>query len=310
MLVGRHRHHKSRRRRNEAFFCCRFYRRNNYGFRKSNRVTWSDSVCSFESTSFNNHLVNEGETCALVWCSLFLNLAAISWDSGQQLEELTAARRPYYFNADWDTTTGAIKAVDARSTKKGPEPEAVAVGKAYGKTWIAVGMERDGGIALYDASNPLAPEFVDYINTSEPIGNLLKGNAGDVSPEGILFVSEAESPTGAALVVVSFELSGTVAIYEIPRKTPSKLSRISTKVEAGKVKLSFKKPATAGWNSELTYHLKCSSSRGALVASSTTNKLVATVPTTLRGVTATCEVFAKTSLGRGALSNKFEVKLK
>jgi hypothetical protein len=232
------------------------------------------------------------------------------WDSGQQLEALTAARRPLYFNADWDTTTGAIKAVDARSTKKGPEPEAVAVGKAYGKTWIAVGMERDGGVALYDASNPLAPEFVDYINTSDPNGNLNTGNAGDVSPEGILFVSEDESPTGAALVVVSFELSGTVAIYEIPRQTPSKLSRISTKVEAGKVKLNFKKPATSGWNSDLTYHLKCSSSRGALVASSTTNKLIATVPTALRGVTASCEVFAKTSLGRGAKSNKFEVKLK
>ena len=232
------------------------------------------------------------------------------WDSGQQLEALTAARRPLYFNADWDTTTGAIKAVDARSTKKGPEPEAVAVGKAYGKTWIAVGMERDGGVALYDASNPVAPEFVDYINTSDPNGNLNTGNAGDVSPEGILFVSEEESPTGAALVVVSFELSGTVAIYEIPRKTPSKIARVTTKVEAGKAKFSFKKPDTAGWNSDVTYQLKCSSSRGALVASSTTNKLIATVPTSLRGVTATCEVFAKTSLGRGAKGNKFEVKLK
>ena len=234
------------------------------------------------------------------------------WDSGQQLENLVADRRPLYFNADWDTSTGAIKAVDARSTKKGPEPEGVAVGKAYGKTWIAVGMERDGGVALYDASNPLAPVFVDYINTSVPAGNLTRilEPAGDVSPEGILFVSEEESPTGAALVVVSFELSGTVAIYEIPRKTPSKIARVTTKVEAGKVKLSFKKPATAGWNSEMTYQLKCSSSRGALVASSSTNKLIATVPTSLRGVTATCEVFAKTSLGRGAKGNKFEVKLK
>jgi len=234
------------------------------------------------------------------------------WDSGQQLENLVADRRPLYFNADWDTSTGAIKAVDARSTKKGPEPEGVAVGKAYGKTWIAVGMERDGGVALYDASNPLAPVFVDYINTSVPAGNLTRilEPAGDVSPEGILFVSEEESPTGAALVVVSFELSGTVAIYEIPRKTPSKIERVTTKVEAGKVKLGFKKPATAGWNSDMTYQLKCSSSRGALVASSSTNKLIATVPTSLRGVTATCEVFAKTSLGRGAKGNKFEVKLK
>ena len=234
------------------------------------------------------------------------------WDSGQQLENLVADRRPLYFNADWDTSTGAIKAVDARSTKKGPEPEGVAVGKAYGKTWIAVGMERDGGVALYDASNPLAPVFVDYINTSVPAGNLTRilEPAGDVSPEGILFVSEEESPTGAALVVVSFELSGTVAIYEIPRKTPSKIARVTTKVEAGKVKLSFKKPATAGWNSEMTYQLKCSSSRGALVASSSTNKLIATVPTSLRGVTATCVVFAQTSLGRGAKGKKFEVKLK
>lgn len=234
------------------------------------------------------------------------------WDSGQQLEALIAVERPSYFNADWDTATGAIKAVDARSTKKGPEPEGIAVGKAYGKTWIAVGMERDGGIALYDASNPAAPEFVDYINTSDPNGKLSSLNqpAGDVSPEGILFVSENDSPTGTALIVVSYELSGTVAIYEIPPKTPTKIVPVATKIEAGKVKLSVKKPASAGWKSAVTYHLKCSTSRGALVASSSTTKLIASVPTALRGVTATCEVYAKTSLGRGTKGSKFILKLK
>lgn len=227
------------------------------------------------------------------------------WDSGDQLEQLVAVRRPSYFNADWDTTGGGIKAVDARSTKKGPEPEGIAVGKAYGKTWIAVGMERDGGVALYDASNPAAPVFVDYINTSDPNGNLVTGlNAGDVSPEGLLFVSPDESPTGSALVIVSFELSGTVAIYEIPRETPSAPRKLSASTATGTVTLKFKEPVTPGWIGEtkkVRYTAKCDlvDDRGAIHGSSNKSPLRVIVPTALRGERLSCSVTAVSKLGTG-----------
>lgn len=144
------------------------------------------------------------------------------YDSGSSIEQYLSTARPAYFNSDWNTTTGLINAVDARSPSKGPEPEGLAVGRAYGRTWMVLGLERDGGLMLYDVTNPAEPIFKSYLNTSNPTGNLLqstktKAAAGDVSPEGILFVSPQESPNGIAMVIVSYELSGTVGIYQFSK---------------------------------------------------------------------------------------------
>jgi hypothetical protein len=233
------------------------------------------------------------------------------WDSGDQFEQLIAARRPTFFNADWDTTGGAIKAIDARSTKKGPEPEAVVVGKAYGKTWIAAGLERDGGVVLFDATAPTAPVFVDYINTSEPTGNLVTGaNAGDVSPEGLLFVSEDESPTGNALVIASFELSGTVAIYEIPSKTPSAPRKVRINATPGKLSIAFRVPVQPGWAGDIAYAVKCTTEDGSVSAKGQKTKLSVSVPTSLRGAKAECVVSSKSTLGKGGAAEPISITLK
>jgi hypothetical protein len=144
------------------------------------------------------------------------------YDSGSSIEQRVAALAPTRFNADWNTTTGLINAVDARSASKGPEPEGLGIGTAYGRMWMVVGLERDGGLMLYDMTNPTRPEFKSYINTSDAAGNMLqstkkKAAAGDISPEGILIISPKDSPTGKALVLASYELSGTVGIYEITK---------------------------------------------------------------------------------------------
>ena len=144
------------------------------------------------------------------------------YDSGSSIEQYLSTARAATFNADWNTTTGVINAVDARSASKGPEPEGLAVGRAYGRMWMVLGLERDGGLMLYDVTDPTFPIFKSYINTSNPAGNLLQSTkktaaAGDVSPEGILIVSEKDSPTGKAMVIVSYELSGTVGIYQFSK---------------------------------------------------------------------------------------------
>jgi hypothetical protein len=92
---------------------------------------------------------------------------------------------------------------DSRSDDKGAEPEAVAAGKAYGRNLLFVGLERSGGVLVFDATDPAAPQLLEWKQTE------------DISPEGMQFVKEEDSPTGKALLVVSYEISGTTRVFEI-----------------------------------------------------------------------------------------------
>ncbi len=121
------------------------------------------------------------------------------YDSGSQLEQLTAARSPTLFNSD-----GAAASFDTRSDNKGPEPEGVAVGVIGGRTFAFIGSERTGDVLVFDVSVPTAPTFVQYINMPE-----------DVSPEGLSFVPAADSPTGKPLLITANEVSKTVAVFQI-----------------------------------------------------------------------------------------------
>ncbi len=147
--------------------------------------------------------------------------ADLVFDSGDAIERIIAQERPRFFNADWNTTNGFINPAESRSASKGPEPEGLAIGKAYGRTWMVLALERDNGLMLYDVTNPVKPMFRQYINTSIPGGDM-QVSAGDVSPEGVLFLEADQSPTGKPMVVVSYELSGSVAFFEVTAPGSSK----------------------------------------------------------------------------------------
>ncbi|QSV63886.1 MAG: hypothetical protein HEQ26_15135 [Dolichospermum sp. DL01] len=121
------------------------------------------------------------------------------FDSGDQLEQITATKVPTLFNSD-----GTAASFDQRSDNKGPEPEGVAVGVINGRTYAFIGLERTGDVMVYDVSNPNQPKFIQYINTPE-----------DVAIEGLTFISAADSPTGKPLLATANEVSKTVAIFEI-----------------------------------------------------------------------------------------------
>ncbi len=139
------------------------------------------------------------------------------YDSGDLFERTILEKNGANFNADWSTSTGRPNAKDTRSDNKGPEPEGIAYGQAFGKHWVVVGLEREGSLMLFDVSEPSAPRFVQYVSSTNWTGSMFHlGNAaGDVSPEGIVFVNEKDSPNGKPLVIVSYELSGTVSIFEL-----------------------------------------------------------------------------------------------
>lgn len=125
--------------------------------------------------------------------------ANVVFDSGDAFSKLTSRIMPNLFNQD----DGEI---DGRSGNKGVEPEALTVGKIGTQTYAFIGFERQNAMVIYDITTPSAPKFVKFINTQED---------GDISPEGMKFVSADESPTSNALLLVAYEMSGSTAVYEI-----------------------------------------------------------------------------------------------
>lgn len=128
----------------------------------------------------------------------------IVFDSGSDFEKITAKLFPEYFN----TTNDDVK-LDNRSGKKGPEPEDVKVGKIGDEVFAFIGLERIGGIMMYNITDPTKVEFVDYLNTRD----FSESIKGDVSPEGLAFVT-AEKPQ----LLVGHEVSGTVTVFDLLAK--------------------------------------------------------------------------------------------
>lgn len=137
------------------------------------------------------------------------------WDSGDHFEQITAARFPEFFNANHrDNSPDTFK---SRSDDKGPEPEALAIGELDGRIYAFIGLERIGGIMIYDISDPYAPRFVDYVNNRTFGVPADSPEAGDLGPEGIIFVPAAQSPIGEPLLIVANEVSGTTSIFQVVR---------------------------------------------------------------------------------------------
>jgi hypothetical protein len=147
------------------------------------------------------------------------------WDSGSEIEKFLASDDckvgptraiacKDYFNQGHDEGN----AFDSRSDAKGPEPEGLAVGQIGAKTFAFIGLERMGGVLVYDITNPAAPKRVDYLNTRtdwvlDPEDNLAK--VGDLGPEGLHFIAAKDSPNGRPLLLVGNEISGSTAVIQL-----------------------------------------------------------------------------------------------
>jgi len=135
------------------------------------------------------------------------------FDSGSDFERIVAASDPLFFNASNDDRN-----FDSRSDNKGPEPEGLALGTIGKRRYAFVGLERMGGVVTYDITNPLAPVFVDYANNRDfTVVPYDAPAAGDLGPEGLLFIEAKDSPTREPLLVVANEVSGTLTLYKIER---------------------------------------------------------------------------------------------
>lgn len=134
----------------------------------------------------------------------------VVFDSGDDFEQVTAVVFPDNFNANNDENDA-----EGRSDNKGPEQEAVVIGKLKGKVYAFVGLERIGGVMIYDVTDPANASFVNYVNNRDFTGDAELNDAGDLGPEGLLFVPGKDSPNGEPLLVVANEVSGTTTVFQI-----------------------------------------------------------------------------------------------
>jgi 2',3'-cyclic-nucleotide 2'-phosphodiesterase (5'-nucleotidase family) len=143
------------------------------------------------------------------------------YDSEDDFEQITAQRFPAFFNSTNDENV-----FDNRSDDKGPEPEGVVVGKIGSETYAFIGLERIGGVMVYNITDPMNPHFENYVNNrdfsvtfgteedSDPTEAQLSA-VKDLGPEGLVFIPAADSPNNSALLAVTNEVSGTFTIYEL-----------------------------------------------------------------------------------------------
>jgi hypothetical protein len=138
------------------------------------------------------------------------------FDSGDQIEKITADLLGNNFNNNNEENKG-----DSRSDDKGPEPEGVDVGVIGGRTYAFIGLERTGGVMVFDVTDPAAPAFVIYEtnrNFATSLDFSLKSDlsaVGDLGPEGVKFIHADGNPLKVPLLAVASEVSGTVTLYAI-----------------------------------------------------------------------------------------------
>jgi hypothetical protein len=143
--------------------------------------------------------------------AIWTTAGRLVYDSGDQLEQITARELPRQFNS----TNISNQSADTRSPHGGPDPEGLALGYIEGRRCAFIGLESIGGVMAFDISNPRQPEWVGYVNSRNFAGQPENDTAGDLGPEGLLFVPAKDSPHGRPLLIVANEVSGSITIVEI-----------------------------------------------------------------------------------------------
>ena len=68
---------------------------------------------------------------------------------------------------------------------------------------------------VYNITDPNNPEFLQYLNNRDFEADPESPAAGDLGPEGIIFIPAEDSPTAQPLVIVGNEVSGTTTAYRV-----------------------------------------------------------------------------------------------
>ena len=176
-------------------------------------------VADKESYAAEDNIVTFGARSFSIWNAQ----AELVFDSGDDIAKKVFAFDSVNFNVTNDNND-PVETADNRSDDKGTEPEAVEVAQINGKQYAFIGLERQGGIIVYDVTVPTAPVYQSYINNrdfTQPVCTLVDEGecdndtynpaAGDLGPESIDYFTRA----GKHFIAVGNEVSGTTTVYQL-----------------------------------------------------------------------------------------------
>ncbi|MFA0057172.1 choice-of-anchor I family protein [Vibrio echinoideorum] len=143
------------------------------------------------------------------------------FDSGDDFARIVLEQDPENFNSTNDNNQSG----DDRSDDKGVEPEAIEVAKINGKQYAFIGLERQGGIMVYDVTQPKNTSFISYLNNrnfTQPVctkvdedgdcdNDTYNSKAGDLGPESIKYFTRS----GNHFIAVGNEVSGSTSVYRV-----------------------------------------------------------------------------------------------
>ncbi|WP_373952528.1 choice-of-anchor I family protein [Vibrio pomeroyi] len=143
------------------------------------------------------------------------------FDSGDDFARIVLDQDPANFNSTNDNNQSG----DDRSDDKGVEPEAIEVAEINGKHYAFIGLERQGGIMVYDVTQPKNASFISYLNNrdfTQPVctkvdedgdcdNDTYNSKAGDLGPESIKYFTRS----GNHFIAVGNEVSGSTSVYRV-----------------------------------------------------------------------------------------------
>jgi len=132
------------------------------------------------------------------------------FDSGSDFEMIGAQMFYNIFNSNH-----AASNFSGRTARKGPEPEDIKAMRIGDRYFAFIGLERMGGLMMYDITNPADAFFVDYFNNRANVATGQMDMEADLGAEGVHVIPAYQSPTGWPMVLVANEVSGTVTVLQV-----------------------------------------------------------------------------------------------
>ena len=143
------------------------------------------------------------------------------FDSDDDFARIVLDQDPANFNSTNDNNQSG----DDRSDDKGVEPEAIEVAEINGKHYAFIGLERQGGIMVYDVTQPKSTSFISYLNNRDFTQSVCtkvdedgdcdndtyNSKAGDLGPESIKYFTRS----GNHFIAVGNEVSGSTSVYRV-----------------------------------------------------------------------------------------------